>query len=246
VKAVILAAGVGSRLAPLTDDRPKPLVPVAGKPLLLRTLDRLAAVGIDGRDAIVVAGYREDVLRGALAAAGRSATVVSNPRHADWNNFWSLYAAREAVAGDSFLMIDGDVLFDAAVLPRMLAAPGPAAMSIDVRPDLDAETMKVVADGAGGRIRAISKKLDPRTALGEYVGLTRIDAPFAAAVFTELRALADEGLTDCYYEDAYQRLAQRGEGPFIAVDVADCTTIEIDDLADLRRAEALLGERALA
>jgi choline kinase len=245
MKAVILAAGMGSRLAPLTNDRPKPLVPVAGKPLLVRTLERLAEVGIRGKDVIVVAGFREDVLRATLAGLGQDVTIVPNPRYNDWNNFWSVYVAREAVGGDSFLQIDGDVLYDGGMLPRMLAAPGPVAMSIDVRPELDAETMKVVA-GADGTISAISKKLDPKASLGEYVGVTRVDAPFAETVFAELKALADEGLTNEYYEGAFHRLAARGLGPFRAVDVHDLTTMEIDDLADLKRAEALLAERGLA
>jgi choline kinase len=244
MKAVILAAGMGSRLAPLTNDRPKPLVPVAGKPLLVRTIERLAQVGITGRDVIVVSGFRRDVLERTLAELGHGPTIVFNPHFSDWNNFYSLAVTRAAVGGDSFLMIDGDVLYDAGMLPRMLAAPGPVCLSIDVRPELDAETMKVESD-ADGVIRAISKQLDPRTALGEYVGVTRIDAGFAPAIFAELEALAKEGLTNEYYEFAFNRLAGRGQGPFRAVDVHDLTTMEIDDLADLRRAEALLVERGL-
>ena len=73
MKAVILAAGKGTRLAPLTDDRPKPLVEVGGRALLMRALDRLADVGVADGDVIVVGGYRDDALRRALA--GRGVTV---------------------------------------------------------------------------------------------------------------------------------------------------------------------------
>jgi choline kinase len=246
MKAVILAAGMGSRLAPLTNDRPKPLVEVAGKPLLLRTMERLAEVGITGPDVIVVAGYRQDVLRARLAESGRRPTIVFNDHHDDWNNWYSLYVAREAIGGDSFLQIDGDVLFDGAVIPRMLQGAGPAALAVDVRPELDAETMKVEAAGPQRRIRAISKKLDPAASIGEYIGVTRIDAQVAERVMDELATFEKLGLVGEYYEHAYHRLAGRGEVPFFAIDVGDCTTIEIDDVNDLARAEALVKERVVA
>lgn len=241
MKAVILAAGKGTRLAPLTDHLPKPMVDVAGRPLLLRTIDRLAAVGIVGADVIIVTGYRHEAIRARLDQEGLGACrTVFNPHWHDWNNNYSLFVAREATAGDDVLQIDGDVLFDGKVIPRMLAAPGPGCLSIDVRDELDAETMKVAADAAG-RILRISKQLDPQTALGEYIGLSRLDAPLARLVFDEISRFAELSLTDEYYERAYQRLIDRGEGPFRVVDIHDCVTTEIDDLNDLRRAEGLLG-----
>jgi choline kinase len=246
MKAVILAAGMGSRLAPLTNDRPKPMVDVGGKPLLFRTLDRLAEAGLSGPDVVIVTGYREDVIRARLAEAGCRATLVTNTRHDDWNNWYSLYCAREHLM-DGFLLVDGDVLFDSVVLPRMLSTRGPAAMSIDVRPDLDEETMKVIAPGAERRIRAVSKKLPPEDSLGEYIGVTRVDADATRLVFDELARFEAEALTNEYYEHAIHRLASRGELTVFACDVGDCVTIEIDDAQDLARAEALLEkERVVA
>ena len=239
MKAIILAAGVGSRLAPLTDDRPKPLVEVGGKSLLLRMLERLAAVGITGKDVIVVGGYRMDVLAASLEAAGQAVTLVRNPRFDTWNNFYSIAVAREAVAGDGFVQLDGDVLFDGKVLPRLLAAPGPGALAVDVRTELDPETMKVMA--AGGRVTAMAKTLDPAGCLGEYIGILRVDAAFAPEVFAELALFPGEGLTHEYYDHAYHRLAARGRGPLNVVDIHDCQTIEIDDRADLDRAGRLLA-----
>ena len=98
MKAVILAAGMGTRLHPLTADRPKPLVEVGGRSLLLRLVDQLARVGIRGTDVVVVSGYREDALHRALVGTG--AVIVHNDHYSDWNNFWSLYVAREAVGDD--------------------------------------------------------------------------------------------------------------------------------------------------
>jgi choline kinase len=216
------------------------MVAVAGRPLLLRTIDRLAAAGLAGADVIVVTGYRQEAIRARLDQEGLGACqTVFNPRWEDWNNNYSLLVAREAVGQDDVLQIDGDVLFDGKVIPRMLAAPGPGCMSIDVRDELDAETMKVAADGQG-RIQRISKQLPPASAAGEYIGLSRLDAPLARLVFDEITRFPALSLTHEYYEHAYHRLAGRGEGPFRVVDVHDCVTTEIDDLADLQRACGLL------
>jgi choline kinase len=243
VKAVILAAGQGTRLAPLTDERPKPLVPVAGRPLLYRALEALAAVGLCGADVIVVGGYRVDVLGAALDAGGFAAVqVVDNRRYADLGNCASLLAARAAVAGDALLQLDGDVLFEAALVERVLAAPGPAVLAVDARATLDGEAMKVHAPA--GVALAVSKRLERASA--EFVGVARLDAGVAAEVMAELATFEAGGVGHEYYEHAYHRLALRGRGPFRTVDVSDLLVTEVDDAADLRRAEALLRDRGLA
>ena len=239
MKAVILAAGVGSRLAPLTNDRPKVLVEVSGRSFLTRQLELLASAGIPSRDVVVVGGYRIDRLREALAAGGHACEVVVNDRYEPWNNFYSLLVARDALAGHDFLQLDGDVLLDGQLLPRVIAAPGEAVLAVDCRDELDDETMKVVLEG--GRITAISKRLDPARCAGEYIGVTKLSAAAAHEVFEELAKFPGEELTHEYYEYAFHRLAGAGRVPFGIVDVHDCTVLEIDTVEDLQRAEALLA-----
>lgn len=242
MKAVILAAGMGSRLAPLTNDRPKPMVEVMGRPLILRALDRLAAVGLAGRDVIVVSGYREDVLRARLADEGHDVTLVTNPRYSDWNSFYSLLVARDAVGDDAFLSLEGDVLFDAEVLPRLLAAEGAAQLAVELCDNCDAEAMKVQVDG-GGRVRALAKDLDPATSIGEFIGIARFDRDAGRQVFADLARFVDEGITHQYYDHSYHRLAERGELAIDLVDISDRVSLEIDDLADLARAEEIWRAR---
>ncbi len=243
MKAVILGAGVGSRLAPLTDDRPKFLVEVNGRPILFRQLDWLARAGITPSDVVIVAGYRIDMLRDALVQGGFGAcTVVCNEQYEPWNNFWSLYVAEPAVRGHDVLQFDGDVVLDGTIIPRMLAAQGEALLAVDVRPELDDETMKVELTPGTSRVVAIGKPLAPARCAGEYIGISRLSADAARRVFAELLALRDEGRTQEYYEGAYQRLLARGELRFDIVDVHDCTVMEIDDRADLARAEELVRQ----
>jgi len=237
MKAVILAAGVGSRLAPLTNDRPKALVEVAGRSFLFRQLDRLAEAGIPSEDVVIVTGYKAEAIDAAVEQGGYKCTRVFNNHYADWQNFYSLLVAKDAVAGHDFLQLDGDVILDGKLLPKVIAAAGDAVLAVDVRPDLDAETMK--ARVVGTRMTALDKKLDPATCAGEYIGITKLTAATAQAVFEDLARFEREGLTHEYYDHAYHRLSDRYA--FEIVDVHDCKVIEIDDRADLARAEALLA-----
>lgn len=249
MKAVILAAGVGSRLAPLTHDRPKALVEVAGRSFLFRQLDLLAAAGIPGRDVVVVGGYRIDMIHRELTRGGYDCTVILNDKFEPWNNFHSLAVAEPAVRGHDILQLDGDTILDGKLLPRVIAAPGAAVLAVDRRADLDPEMMKVELYEGSDRVFAISKRLDPRKCAGEYMGVTKLTEAAARAVFVELAKFPDDQLTHEYYEFAFDRLIRRDQVRFDIVDVHDCGVIEIDDLADLARAEALLqnheiGERA--
>jgi choline kinase len=242
MKAVILAAGVGSRLAPLTDDRPKVLVPVLGRCLLFRQLDRLAAAGVPSEDVVVVGGYRIDQLERALREDGFACKLVLNEKYQSWGNFYSVLVAEPLLRGHDFLQLDGDVVLDDQILPRLIATPGDALLATDTSAELDDDAMKV--EMRGDHVYALDKKLDPGACIGEYIGVTKLSAAAGAAVFRELAKFPAENLTHEYYDHSYHRLTQRGEVPFGIVRVDDCRVLEIDDHADLRRAEAVLAQRA--
>lgn len=242
MKAVILAAGVGSRLAPLTDEQPKVLVPVLGKSLVSRQLDHLAAAGIPSEDVVVVGGYRIDQLQRALDAGGYRCKVVLNEKFDTWGNFYSVLVAEPLLRGHAFLQLDGDVILDDKILPRLIAAPGEALLATDTGAELDGDAMKV--EMSGNHVHALDKKLEPSRCIGEYIGVTKLSAAAGAAVFRELATFPTANLTHEYYDHAYHRLTQRGEVPFDIVRVDDCRVLEIDDQADLARAEAVLAQSA--
>lgn len=240
MKAVILAAGVGSRLAPLTNDRPKVLVPVLGRSLLFRQLDWLAAAGIASEDVVVVGGYRIDQLKHALDEDGFRCKVVLNENYEPWGNFYSVLVAEPYLRGHAFLQLDGDVILDDKILPRLIAAPGDALLATDTSAELDDDAMKV--EMRGNQVYALDKKLDATKCIGEYIGVTKLSAAAGAAVFRELATFPTENLTHEYYDHSYHRLTQRGEVPFGIVRVDDCRVLEIDDHTDLQRAEAVLAQ----
>lgn len=112
VNAIILAAGMGTRLRPLTDDRPKSLVEVAGESFFARQLRQLRAAGVE--DITVVTGYRADAFDPWRGQEGLC--FVHNPVYDTKNNLWSMLVVRERL-GDSYVL-DGDVRLAEGVIPR--------------------------------------------------------------------------------------------------------------------------------
>ncbi|MBI4706030.1 MAG: phosphocholine cytidylyltransferase family protein [Deltaproteobacteria bacterium] len=236
---VVLAAGAGTRLAPLTSDRPKVLVEVAGQSLLERLLACCTTTGL--RRVVVVTGYRGDAVERWLDAhpSGLDVCAVFNPDWARLGNAQSLYVARAALGEGGFVKLDGDLLLDPDILRRLLDSPWPSAIAVDRQARLDAEAMKARLDDAG-RVTALGKWLPVEEASGESIGAEKIAAAAAPRLFEAIERLVDaEGRHDAYYEDVYQRLIEQG-WELGAVDTAGGSWTEIDDAADLQRARARL------
>jgi choline kinase len=238
MKAVLLAAGVGSRLRPHTDRLPKALLPVAGKSILERSLQAFAELGI--AEAIVVTGHLRENIEEALRRSPLPARAVFNPRYATANNYYSLLIAESALSGEDFVKLDADLVFLPEVLKRLLEMPGDLALALDRSVALGDEEMKILIDSAG-RVLRVSKRLLPKDCAGESIGMERIGAAFSRVLFDELRALDREGLTDSYYEDAYDRLAQRGGFDLRCADVSGMRWYEIDDEKDWKEADRLFA-----
>ena len=241
MKAIILAAGMGKRLEAVSGGVPKCMVPVGGRPLIDRLLERTAEAGIT--EVIIVTGYCAEALRDHVAnidqPLAKNAVFVHNDRFSDMGNFYSLLVAEEAVAGSPFVKLDGDLLMDETVLPKVLASAGPGVLAVDCRDGMAEEEMKVRVD-ADGKILELNKRMDPKLALGEYIGVDRVDAELCKPVFDMLRELIEIGETDEYYERAYERLIQNGAAYQVA-DVTGCQWTEIDDAADLENANRMVA-----
>ena len=179
---LVLAAGPGSRLSPLTDALPKTLLPVDGeRPILDITLANLKHVGL--AEVVVVTGFAADAVRGQVPALerrhGLRLELIYNDKAEVWNNAYSLWCAREAFA-EGVLLVNGDTVHPAVVEERMLAARGPEVLlALDREKTLGEEEMKVLLS-SDGRLERIDKQLDPPSAHGEYIGVTVIEAAAAA------------------------------------------------------------------
>jgi len=119
-KALILAAGMGTRLSPLTDDRPKCLVEVAGDSMLYHQLSMLERVGIG--ECIVAIGYKGDMIidRFGSRFGSINLTYVDNPWYAETNNIYSLNLLQPFV-DEACVLIEGDVLCEEGIIADLVA-----------------------------------------------------------------------------------------------------------------------------
>ena len=238
VPAVILAAGLGKRLAALTNGGPKALLEVNGRTLLERAIAALEGAGY--REVIVVTGHAAERIRPVLAAPPDGMTLVErwNPDYATANNIVSILAAADAVAG-GFTLLNCDIAFDASILRDVADLETGNWLVVDGDEPLGHEEMKVTLD-ENGHLARISKLLDPSQAVGEYIGICRFDAPGTATVMDSARRLVAAGSTDLYYEDAMDAAA--ADLAMRASWTQRRLWTEIDDDADYRRALQVTAE----
>jgi len=181
-----------------------------------------------------------DASAGLERAHGVTLTLVHNDRAQDWNNAYSLWLAREYLR-DGALLVNGDTVHPVDVERTLLAAreqPGAAGilLALDDQKSLADEEMKVVLDAAG-RMKRITKLMDPAEASGEYIGATLIEARAADALATALEATWRRD-PDLYYEDGYQTLVDTG-GEVGAAPIGSLPWVEVDNHADLTRAREI-------
>ena len=248
---VVLAAGMAKRLRPLTDERPKCLLTVGNRTLLQRTFDAMIAAGIS--QFVVVTGYRGEMIRDFLTTHynvdddenddGKPNALTFHFLHnADYehnNNIYSLWMTRELVRGREFLLLDSDILFDPKIICRMLQEPG-TVLALN-RHELGEEEIKVIVD-QDNRVTEISKVCAISDAIGESVGIEKMDAAYSEALFSELdRMIEGEGLIDIFYERAFERLIPQGHS-FHIVDTTNYFSIELDTVEDFNSARELIPD----
>jgi choline kinase len=238
--AVLLAAGAGSRLQPLTSYRPKALLQVGDETILGRAVRILACAGI--RELVVVTGYRSEMIHEALSNCPIRVRYCHNEAFDRTQNAVSLHLCAGAVSDRSFFKVDGDLLFRSEALQRLSRSEAPLAVAVDASKRLGAEEMKVAAEG--DRITAFGKQLDPDTCAGESIGLERIDACAAPELFRALGRAVEMGRAHLYYEDVYGELVAGGLDAR-RVDVTDLPWVEVDSPADLEDARRLWAEGRL-
>jgi choline kinase len=241
--AIILAAGVARRLAPLTDRTQKSLLTVGGRPIMARMLEALAAAGM--RHVEIVVGHCADQVAALTAGAPAALAVrcVLNPDYARGSAL-SLYAARDTIAARDTLIMDADVVFPREFLGRLIASPAASALLIDRGFHDTGEEVKLYTQG--DRVIALGKKVVPETwdAVGEGIGFFKCGAEAGPDLVRLLqRVIADSsGLSE--YEDALHLLLARQA--VHAVDVTGLPWTEVDFAEDLLRAEAEILPRIAA
>lgn len=241
-RAIVLSAGKGSRLLPLTADRPKCLIEMSGRTLLEWQLDSLFAAGIS--EMIVVAGFGLDLVESVLDRRGTdrgNVSVIFNPFYHVADNLGSAWMARDAMDRD-FLLLNGDTLVPPALVAGLLAAsPSPITLAVDTKERYDADDMKVLYEG--DRLVRVDKGLGAGGYNAEAIGLSRYTGNGRTAFRERIEQMmrTPEG-TSQFYLRAIDGLA--GTGVVNVSHIGGLEWAEVDYPADLETARRLTARWA--
>lgn len=241
-KAIILSAGQGSRLLPVTANLPKCLIGFWGKTLIEWQIDALVQNGVT--DITVVTGFRTEQVEAALAdIRGAAIRTLFNPFFQVADNLGSCWIAREAMAGD-FIVLNGDTLVSPEIVARLIAnASSPITVTVDVKDGYDADDMKV--NRAGDRLVAIGKRLTPEESNAESIGMLAFKGQGGAIFRDKVEEMmrTPEGVT-LWYLRAINEIAPSGSVGTVSIKGMDWA--EVDFPHDIEIATELTGRWAVA
>jgi len=234
MKAVILAAGQGTRIRSVHGERPKCLIEVDNATILDHQLDALYKAGIT--DVVMVVGYEKEQivnhLRSRKLSHVQRVHFIENPAFAITNNIYSLWLALDWVRNDSFIVLNADVIFDADVLDRAVRTTAPISMIVD--PLWRDETMKVIIHG--DHIIQMSKKIPRERFSATYIGITVFSKEIQARFFKTMATVVSAGRVNEFFNVAVQELVD--EGVHVGYTSTDgLAWAEIDDPTDLSFAQ---------
>ena len=231
MKAVILAAGRGTRINEVTHGLPKCLLAFGDRTILDCQIQGLRNAGVT--DIAIVVGHNASriVDHLGLAYADRLETfhVVCNPEYETTNNIYSLWMASHWLKGSDFLCLNADVLCHPKILTAAVAGRGLISMVVD--PAWRDETMKVII--RQGRVIRMSKAISREDFSGTYIGITRFSRAITRSLFDEISGMLEQGRVNEFFNVAVQRLVDRG----LVVKptcIKGLPWAEVDDPADYR------------
>ncbi len=248
MKAIIVAAGPGSRLMPITNEKPKCLLDVGGKTILERALEALGGNGVE--DIVVVKGYKSHLID------YPDVTYCHNPEFRKNNILRSLFYAEDEM-NDDFIFSYSDILYSREIVAKLIGSEADVTLIVDVNwiqtyegrdqhPISEAELVKV----EDGKVVKIGKEVvKPEEAYGEFIGLAKFTKSGAEAMKAAYRRVSENhcaspfqnaaSLDKAYITDMIQELVDNG----LLVQSIDIEGgwVEIDTPQDLERARGMFG-----
>ena len=249
---VILSAGMGTRLMPLTKDIPKPLLEVNGMTLLERMIKNCMNENIS--EYIVIAGYNKDKVFKMSAKLEEkldiNINVIENEKYDVTNTSVSTYLASKFIEEnqlDDFILINGDNVVDPKIITR-IAERKNTSMIVDNDKTLNEESFKLIIENetfnddktiANGIIKEIGKEIDIPSSTGEFIGVSKVSKEDVSAFNKILEDLMEEDKQN-YYDFAYKTLSKESTIDFVLTNGLKWT--EIDDHNDWNQAQKLIDE----
>lgn len=239
MKAIILSAGQGSRLLPLTQETPKCCLPVHGKSILEWQLHQIEQTSID--EVVVVTGFAHEKIEHRVANyPGLKVQTVFNPFYSLADNLGSCWIVQSHMQ-EPFVIINGDTLFEAEILNRLITnkKTAPITVTSDHKSAYDDDDMKIIT--SGGRLLRVGKTLALNQVNGESIGMVAFDRRGAEIFRNKVDQLMrqSDGVSRWYFS-AIDELAQQGHVGFCSIH--GMSWCEVDDLTDLKLADYVVAQ----
>jgi choline kinase len=237
-KAIILAAGFGSRLSPLTDGAPKCLTLVNGTPILLNALDALDAAGVE--ECTIVTGYMAQAVERAVGERHRGLKIryILNDIYMKTNDMYSLLLAGEVLA-EGAMVLEGDVFFRPPLLSEADGAMGPKSYYYAGLYDGRANELRIETDDERGVLSIEVLRGGGSGPKGRNVffsaGLLAVQRKLGARLSRWLSEFAGRGEVNVLFDDVLAAHAR--ETDLFVYEISMRDWVEIDTPEDLKRAE---------
>ena len=239
MKAVILAAGIGSRLRSITDEKCKTLVEVNGLPMISHILNSLSISEIT--EIILCCGYKADQLKNYVKKTHEDLNIifVENNEYDITNNMYSLYLSKELLTED-FILMNADLVFDPSIIKEMVSIPK-NIIAVE-KGNYLVEAMQIIVED--GVIKTISKQIGEKLAFGSSIDIYRIQKDTIPVILEEMKKIIVElGDRNQWTEKMLDNLFRSGRVIFKPFDIEGRKWYEIDDDTDLANAEMLFNDK---
>ncbi len=234
--AVIMAAGRGERLKPLTNTCPKALIKIGKKTLIEYSLNNLKKVGIS--KAIIITGHLENLIKEKLGDSyqGINISYVSNKEYSTTGSMYSLSLAEELINED-ILLLESDLLYEFKALESLLDSSEPDLI-LTAPISGSGDEVFIIIDRLGKLIDLGKNIKDKDKSYGELVGITKLSVSFSKEMFKIAKDDYDQGKKKHHYEDVIYKTSKSCSVKCLRED--DLSWIEIDKEDDLKRAKEVI------
>jgi HAD superfamily hydrolase (TIGR01450 family) len=239
MKAVILAAGLGTRLISLTREKPKCLIRVAGKSILDYQIDAYYKAGI--QEIVIVGGYKINMIKEHIKKYKRpKIKILYNKDFNITNNMYSFYLARKEIEGQEIIVSNGDVVFDSSIIYDLVHSDEKDLIACD-KGSYNDESMKIIV-GPEGYVSDISKKISKEVAYGNSIDLYKFSQPSCSLLLKEASKIIEKehNMKD-WFEIVLQRLLIGSLLKMRPFDINKRPWTEIDNIEDLLEADLLFN-----
>lgn len=238
MKAMILAAGLGSRLKHITTDIPKALVPVGNRPILAYQLEALVKNNI--KDVTIVLGYNAHCIPEYLDKNPFDLNIrfVTNSEYNTSNSSYSFWLAHDELLGDSYIHLNCDIIFKPSLLKKIIESPYENVIAIRKDIPLGGHLEHVSLDGDVLKAMSITQLPD---SVGKAFGLAKFGAKSSQILSKLIEKLINKGDKNQHYYGLIRKAAQII--PYYVLDGTHELLLEVNTLEDLAYAQTELEKQ---